>query len=280
MIHRFPLRPTSGRKIGAVLEGVKKAQPLGMRFVCYIVDTYLRALSGQENEQFEVLVTPVRLKVAYKTPESLLGELTKSVGRGGVRVEARKPLPVGTQFVFELRSPGVKEVVEVHGTVLTVSEVQAGKWALHIRYEPPHHRAGIDAVLSRIFEIARYDKHRKSPRIPLAVRATENRPGAPNYRLRDISAGGVGVDIEADALPPHVTVGAPFSLSMKLTTGMLNVPGQVVWAVTTRESDTLPPRVGVAFEPLTANMKELIDDVLTLKALPAPPWIAKVSFGK
>ena len=115
---------------------------------------------------------------------------------------------------------------------------------------------------------------------PLAVRATENRPGAPNYRLRDISAGGVGVDIEADALPPHVTVGAPFSLSMKLTTGMLNVPGQVVWAVTTRESDTLPPRVGVAFEPLTANMKELIDDVLTLKALPAPPWIAKVSFGK
>ena len=104
-----------------------------MRFVCYIVDTYLRALSGQENEQFEVLVTPVRLKVAYKTPESLLGELTKSVGRGGVRVEARKPLPVGTRFVFELRSPGVKEVVEVHGTVLTGSEVQAVYGVMDIR---------------------------------------------------------------------------------------------------------------------------------------------------
>lgn len=225
-------------------------------------------------------MTPVRLKVAYKTPESLLGELTKSVGRGGVRVETRKPLPIGTQFVFELRSPGVKEIVEVHGTVLTVSEVQSGKWALHIRYEPPQNRAGIDAVLSRIFEIARYDKHRKAPRIPLAVRATEDRQGAPTYRLRDISAGGVGVDIEADALPEHVTVGAPFSLSMKLTTGVLNVPGQVVWAVTTRASDTLPPRVGIAFSPLTATMKQLVDDVLTLKALPAPPWIAKVSFGE
>jgi len=225
-------------------------------------------------------VTPVRLKVAYKTPESLLGELTRSVGRGGVRIEARKPLPVGTQFVFELRSPGVREIVEVHGTVLTVSEVQAGRWALHIRYEPPHNRAGIDAVLSRIFEISRYDKHRKSPRIPLAVRATENRQGAPNYRLRDISSGGVGVDIDADAMPQHIGVGTTFSLSMKLTTGTLNVPGQVVWAVSTRESETLPPRVGVAFTPLNAAMTRLIDEVLTLKALPAPPWIAKVTFGE
>lgn len=63
-------------------------------------------------------MTPVRLKVAYKTPESLLGELTKSVGRGGVRIETKKSLPVGTKFVFELRSPGVRDAVEVSGTNL------------------------------------------------------------------------------------------------------------------------------------------------------------------
>ncbi len=224
-------------------------------------------------------MTPVRLKVAYKTPESLLGELTKSVGRGGVRIESMRALPLGTKFVFELRSPGVREPVEVHGTVLTVAETAPGKFALHIRYEPPHTRQGLDAVIRRIFETSQYDKHRKTPRIPLHVRATEDRPDAPGYRLRDISAGGVGVDIEGDSLPRHIKVGAPFSITMKLTTGLLSVPGQVVWAVSTRASDALPPRVGIAFGEMKPRVKELLDDLLTLKALPSPPWIAKLSFG-
>lgn len=225
-------------------------------------------------------MTPVRLKVAYKTPESLLGELTKSVGRGGVRIEAKKAVPVGTKFVFELRSPGVPVAVEVAGTVMTVSETSPGLFVLHIRYEPPHNRAGLDGVIKRIFETSQYDKKRKSPRIPLHVRATENRPEAPTYRLRDISEGGVGIDVEADTLPRHIKVGVPFLIQMKLTTGTLSVPGQVVWAVTTRSSDTLPPRVGVAFGVLEPKVHQLLNDLLTLKALPTPPWIARVTFGE
>lgn len=224
-------------------------------------------------------MTPVRLKVAYKSPESLLGELTKSVGRGGVRIETKKALPVGTRFVFELRSPGVREAVEVSGTVLTVAETSPGKFVLHIRYEPPGNRAGLDGVIKRIFETSQYDKKRKTPRIPLHVRATENRPDAPTYRLRDISSGGVGIDVESDTLPRHIKVGAPFLIQMKLTTGLLSVPGQVVWAVTTRASDTLPPRVGVAFGKLPPQVSQLLQDLLTLKALPTPPWIARVTFG-
>ena len=225
-------------------------------------------------------MNPVRLKVAYKTPESLLGELTKSVGRGGVRIEARKAVPVGTKFVFELRSPGVPEAVEVSGTVMTVTETAPGRFVLHIRYEAPRNRAGLDSVIKRIFETSQYDKKRKTPRIPLHVRATENRPEAPTYRLRDISSGGVGIDVEADTLPRHIKVGVSFLIQMKLTTGMLSVPGQVVWAVTTRASDTLPPRVGVVFGKLTPQVGQLLDDLLTLKALPTPPWIARVSFGE
>lgn len=224
-------------------------------------------------------MTPVRLKVAYKTPESLLGELTKSVGRGGVRIETKKPLPVGTKFVFELRSPGVRDPVEVSGTVLTVAETSPGKYVLHIRYEPPRTRLGLDGVIKRIFETSQFDKNRKAPRIPLHVRATENRPDAPTYRLRDISSGGVGIDVEADTLPRHIKVGVSFLIQMKLTTGLLSVPGTVVWAVSTRASDTMPPRVGVAFGALNPAVTQLLDDLLTLKALPTPPWIARVSFG-
>jgi Tfp pilus assembly protein PilZ len=224
-------------------------------------------------------VNPVRLKVAYKTPESLLGELTKSVGRGGVRIETKKSLPVGTKFVFELKSPGVKESVEVSGTVLTVTETSPGKYVLHIKYEPPKMRQGLDAVIKRIFETAQFDKKRKTPRIPLHVRATEDRPDAPTYRLRDISSAGVGIDVEADTLPRHIKVGSPFSISMRLTTGLLNVPGQVIWLVSTRESAALPPRVGVSFGQLPPAVAQMLDDLLTLKALPTPPWIARLTFG-
>lgn len=224
-------------------------------------------------------MTPVRLKVAYKSPEKLLGELTKSVGRGGVRIETKKALPVGTKFVFELRSPGVREAVEVSGTVVTVTEPSPGQFVLHIRYEAPRSRVALDGVLKRIFETSQFDKKRKSPRIPLHVRATENRPDAPTYRLRDISQGGVGIDVEADTLPRHIKVGASFLLQMKLTTGLLSVPGQVVWAVSTRGSDTLPPRVGVTFGPLSKEVLALLNDLLALKALPTPPWIARVLFG-
>ena len=51
----------------------------------------------------------MRLKVSYKTPEALLSEFTRSVGRGGVTIESKKSLPVGTRFVFELRAQGVRE---------------------------------------------------------------------------------------------------------------------------------------------------------------------------
>lgn len=224
-------------------------------------------------------MTPVRLKVVYKTPESLLGELTKSVGRGGVRIETRKAVPVGTKFIFELRSPGVRDPVEVQGTVLSVTETSPGKFVLHIKYEPPKVRLGLDAVIKRIFETSQFDKNRKAPRIPLHVRATENNPEAPTYRLRDISAGGVGIDVEADVLPRHIRVGSTFSLQMKLTTGNLALTGQVIWAVSTRASDTLPPRLGVAFGALPPATAQLLDDLLTLKALPTPPWIARLSFG-
>lgn len=224
-------------------------------------------------------MTPVRLKVAYKTPESLLGELTKSVGRGGVRIETKKGLPIGTKFVFELHSPGVRDPVEVSGTVLSVTETAPGRFVLHIRYEAPRNRLGLDGVLKRIFDASEFDTKRKAPRIPLHVRATENRPDAPTYRLRDISAGGVGIDVEADTLPRHITVGTPFLIQMKLTTGVLSVPGEVIWAVTSRSSATLPPRVGVAFGKLQPQVSQMLDDLLTLKALPTPPWIARVLFG-
>lgn len=221
---------------------------------------------------------PVRLKVSYKTPESLLGELTKSVGRGGVRLETRKGVPTGTRFLFELNSPGVSDPVEVYGTVLSSSEVSPGRFVLHIRYEAPAGRKGLEAVLTRLLETSRYDKKRRSVRIPLHVRATEHRPDSPTYRLRDISGTGLGIDVEGDQVPATIRVGTACLLQMKLSTGPLAVRGRVVWVMTTREGD-VPPRLGVAFDPLPPRTRERMGQLLSLQALPSPPWIARLSFG-
>jgi hypothetical protein len=207
--------------------------------------------------------------------------MTKSVGRGGVRIESKKTLPAGTRFIFELRAAGVKEPVEVLGTVLSVSESEPGKYVLHIRYEPPvAPNRGLEAVLARIFQTP--DAKRKHPRVPLHVRAVEDTAGSPNYRLHDISKGGVGVDVEADRLPKHVRVGSPFSLQMKLSIGVLKAQGEVIWAVNPPPGNgtaSVPPRVGVAWTKLGPRMLEMLDALISLAALPSPPWIARISFG-
>ena len=224
-------------------------------------------------------LTGVRLKVAYKSPQALLGELTKSVGRGGVRIESKRALPIGTRFVFELHAQGVKETVDVIGTVLTVTESTPGKFVLHIRYEPPVVRDGLDAIINRIFAVSRSDPKRRTARVPVQVRAVENRPDSPTYRLRDLSSGGAGIDVESEALPGHVQVGMPFLLSMKLVPGMLQVPGEVVWVVSAGIGVALPPRIGVAFSALHPKMSDMLVSLIALRDMPPPPWIAKVAFG-
>lgn len=221
---------------------------------------------------------PVRLKVSYKSPEALMGELTRSVGRGGVRVESRRALPVGTKFIFELKSAGVRDPVEVQGTVASISESAPGRWVLHIRYEQPRNREGLDAVIGRIFEGARADVKRRHARVPLQVRAVEDKPHAPVFRLRDISRGGVGIDVEGDALPAYIEVGSAFMLQMKLTEGTLAVKGEVAWAVTSKQ-DGFPPRVGIKFTQVTPDMRRLLEELLALRAMPSPPWIARLRFG-
>jgi hypothetical protein len=224
------------------------------------------------------VTVPVRLKVSYKSPEALLGELTRSVGRGGVRIESQRAVPVGTRFVFELKSVGLRRPVEVNGTVMSVSESAPGRWVLHIRYEPPRDREGLDAVLGRIFATAQADLKRRHARLPLQVRAVEDKPNSPVFRLRDISLGGVGIDVEADRLPEHIAVGTPFTLQMRLSTGTLQLLGEVSWAVTWHE-EGFSPRVGVVFAEPDPAMRALLEDLLSLTAMPAPPWIARIAFG-
>ncbi len=116
--------------------------------------------------------------------------------------------------------------------------------------------------------------------MPVQVRAVENKPDVPNYRLRDLSLGGVGIDVEGARVPEHIHVGASFLMQVKLEPGTLSVHGEVVWAVDATPDSPLPARFGVRFGPLSPSTRELLTDFIALRALPAPPWIARLFFGR
>jgi hypothetical protein len=221
------------------------------------------------------------LKVAYKTPEALISELTRSVGRGGVSIESKRSLAVGTRFIFELHATGVAETVEVYGEVLDVSTSAKGKYLLNIRYDAPTERKGIDTIIQRIFDAHKFEKVRKHPRVPLHLRATEEAPGSPQYVVRDVSRGGLGIEAEAPALPRTIKMGSPFLLELELSLGPLQLHGEVVWLFNPpRERQRwLNPGFGVAFGKLRPDTIERLQRILTLRGLPPPPWKARVSFG-
>lgn len=224
---------------------------------------------------------PVRLRVGYKTPEALLSEFTRSVGRGGVTIESRKQLPTGTRFVFELHCQGVRESVEIFGEVLKVTTTDRGRYMLDIRYDAPHDRKGLDVLIQRIFDAHQYDKARKHARMPIRLRATDTALGdALQYVVRDISRGGLGIELELPAIPKSVKMSTPFLLTLELSIGPLALHGEVVWLFQPpRDRRVLNPALGVQFGKLRPDTVERLERILKLRGLPSPPWRAQVSFG-
>jgi hypothetical protein len=224
---------------------------------------------------------PIRFKVTYKSPEALIGEFTRSVGKGSVALESHRPLAVGTRFLFEMHAKGVAEHVEVTGQVIHVRPAAQGKYLLGIRYDPGQERKGIDAVLRRIFEDHRAEKIRRYPRVPLYLRATEDTPYSPSFLIRDLSRGGAGVEVESPALPRSVHVGVAVLLDVWTSLGPLSLPGEVVWQVLPPNERTrwINPSFGVSFGRLRYDVAERLEKIVTLRGLPPPPWKARISFG-
>lgn len=225
--------------------------------------------------------TNVRLKVAYKTPQSLLGEYTRSVGQGGVTLETRRSLPLGTRFTFELHAGGVPRPVEVLGEVVQVEPRERERYLLTVRYGVSQDRTALDAMLQRIFSTQEHEGLRRFPRLPLHVRATEAAPLSPLFFVRDISQGGVGLEVQAPALPRKVHVGTPFLLEMDLQGGPLMLHGEVVWtsSVPKKHSETVIPGFGATFGRLRPEMQKRLEALMSLASLPPAPWKARVSFG-
>jgi type IV pilus assembly protein PilZ len=61
---------------------------------------------------------PIELKVDYKKLNSFFADYTKNISKGGTFIKTKKPLPVGTRFLFKLTVPQRAEAFELLGEVV------------------------------------------------------------------------------------------------------------------------------------------------------------------
>jgi type IV pilus assembly protein PilZ len=65
---------------------------------------------------------PIELKVEYERLNAFFADYTKNISRGGTFIQTRRPLPVGTGFVFQLFVPTLEQPIEIRGEVKWVVE--------------------------------------------------------------------------------------------------------------------------------------------------------------
>ncbi len=61
---------------------------------------------------------PIELKVDYKKLNSFFADYTKNISKGGTFIKTKKPLPVGTRFLFKLGVPSCGDAFEITGEVV------------------------------------------------------------------------------------------------------------------------------------------------------------------
>jgi type IV pilus assembly protein PilZ len=62
----------------------------------------------------------IELKVEYKRLNTFFADYTKNISRGGTFIKTRRPLPIGTEFMFKLYVPGRDRPLTIHGEVQRV----------------------------------------------------------------------------------------------------------------------------------------------------------------
>jgi type IV pilus assembly protein PilZ len=61
---------------------------------------------------------PIELKVDYKKLNSFFADYTKNISKGGTFIKTKKPLPIGTRFLFKLSVPQRNDPFELVGEVV------------------------------------------------------------------------------------------------------------------------------------------------------------------
>lgn len=201
---------------------------------------------------------PIRLKVRYSNDRELLTEYTGSISRGGCVIKTEKPIPVGTEFLFEMSSDQNLAAAEVRGRVVRVSEGQ-GRYDVVVQYSSDERtRQALEAVLMRVMVDPHRIQVRQHPRIPVNLVCRGEVEREDKYLVRDLSMGGMGLALAAGRpLPDKLELGTGAHIKIKLgQDATIYLQGRVAWLAAMSEKRRAT--VGVQFQTLTDSQRLVI----------------------
>ena len=94
---------------------------------------------------------PIELKVDYKKLNSFFADYTKNISKGGTFIKTKKPLPIGTRFLFKLTVPQREGPFELLGEVVW-SQGDAEEPGMGIRfiYNDERQRSEFEGVVEKL----------------------------------------------------------------------------------------------------------------------------------
>ncbi len=104
------------------------------------------------------LRAPIALKVEYKRLNTFFADYTRNISRGGTFIRTTRPLPIGTEFIFQLFVPHLDEALQVQGEVqwvVTEADVAEGRqpdpgMGIRFTYRQGSTQEEIDRVVERL----------------------------------------------------------------------------------------------------------------------------------
>jgi type IV pilus assembly protein PilZ len=114
-----------------------------------------------ENDRREGPRVPIELKVEYKKLNTFFADYTKNICKGGTFIRTKKPLEVGTVFVFQLAVPRLPEPIAIRGEVKWIKregessppgvpEDHEPGMGIRFIYDSPEERAALEGAVERM----------------------------------------------------------------------------------------------------------------------------------
>lgn len=99
---------------------------------------------------------PIALRVEYKRVNSFFADYTRNISKGGTFIATTRPLPIGTEFIFELLIPELPEPLQLRGVVewrVEVHEATAERPAgmgIRFHYASTEEREKVHAIVEAL----------------------------------------------------------------------------------------------------------------------------------
>lgn len=102
-------------------------------------------------DQRQQVRVPIELKVDYKKLNSFFADYTKNISKGGTFIKTKKPLAIGTRFLFKLTVPHREAPFELLGEVVW-SKGDGDEPGMGIRfiYNSDTQRAEFEGVVEKL----------------------------------------------------------------------------------------------------------------------------------